>query len=316
MSRLLCFGVGILALMLVAARSYSADAPAAAPAAAAPAASAPAKPKAPEANGAHRRLVAGVMKVVDPAVQQDETFAWQDATELLAADPSFDWAKNVGFRRDIWYLQFAFKPIRYVWIDMPQASGKMQRKLVRYMVYSVTNPGQTLHPVQKEDGPLGREKEGTYEVQRVDKPIRFVPEFLWEGVDEKGKATIYPDRVIPLAVGPIRVREDASRSFLTTVDIAAKEIQPGETVWGVVTWEEIDPKIDKFAIYVQGLTNAYRWRDDPDKVKPGNPIGVGRRLYRKTLKINFWRAGDEYYEREDEVLYGYPGEVDYEWVYR
>ena len=50
--------------------------------------------------------------------------------------------------------------------------------------------------------------------------------------------------------------------------------------------------------------------------KAGDPIGTGRRLSRKTLKLNFWRPGDEYYEHEKEIRFGVPGEVDYEWVYR
>ncbi len=39
-------------------------------------------------------------------------------------------------------------------------------------------------------------------------------------------------------------------------------------------------------------------------------------LMEKTLKINFWRPGDEYMEHEMELKYGVPGEVDYQWVYR
>ncbi len=81
-------------------------------------------------------------------------------------------------------------------------------------------------------------------------------------------------------------------------------------------WEDLDPRIDFFSIYVQGLTNAYRWKDEPGKFQKGSDLGTGRVLSRKTLKINFWRAGDEYYEKEKEIRLGAPGEVDYEWVYR
>ncbi len=37
---------------------------------------------------------------------------------------------------------------------------------------------------------------------------------------------------------------------------------------------------------------------------------------RKTLKLNFWRPGDQYFENEEEIRYGIPGRVDYEWIYR
>ena len=45
-------------------------------------------------------------------------------------------------------------------------------------------------------------------------------------------------------------------------------------------------------------------------------MGKGRKLYRKLLKLNFWRPGDQYNVNEDEIRYGVPGGVDYQWVYR
>ena len=44
-----------------------------------------------------------------------------------------------------------------------------------------------------------------YEVKTVDRPVRFVPEFLLEGhqrmKDDEGFTKVYPDRVIPVAIG-------------------------------------------------------------------------------------------------------------------
>jgi hypothetical protein len=258
----------------------------------------------PPADRAYRQLAPGVMKSVDASPQIEETHARHEIVELTAVDPKFDWAKDVDFRRDIWHLDFEFKPVRMIWVDVPQQGGKLQRKLIWYMVYNVTNPGKVLHPV--------RDENGTYKVETVDKPIRFVPEFLLVS-DEFNKT--YPDRFIPAALGPIRMREDPAREFLSTID-AVREIQPGETIWGVAMWEDVDPRIDRFSVYVHGLTNAYQWQDEPGKFKPGDSIGTGRRLARKTLKLNFWRPGDEFFEHEGEIQYGIPGEVDYEWVYR
>jgi hypothetical protein len=253
----------------------------------------------------YRKLAPGVLKTVDPKPEVKETFSRHDVVELLAVDPNFEWAKDIDFRRDVWHLEFRFKPVRMIWVDVPQSTGLMERKLIWYMVYTVTNPGKVLHPVKAEDG--------TYKLETTDQPIRFIPNFLLHS-HEYDKA--YPDRVIPVAVGPIRMREDPNRSFDTAVEMAAREIKPGEVVWGVVMWEDIDPRIDRFSIYVGGLTNAYRWKDEPGAYKPGDPIGKGRRLARKTLKLNFWRPGDEYNQHEGEIRYGIPGEVDYEWVYR
>ena len=253
----------------------------------------------------YRKLAPGVMATIQPRRQVKESVSRHDVVELLAVDPSYEWAKDVPFRRDIWNLEFKFKPVRMVTIDMPQKSGKMQRKLIWYLVYSVTNSGKVLHPVEDADG--------TYTVEEVDHPVRFIPEFLLESPEYK---KVYPDRVIPLALGPIRMREDRNRRFHTSVEICREEIPVGKTVWGVAMWEAIDPRIDSFSIYVQGLTNAYRWKDAPGRYKRGDQLGTGRRLARKTLKINFWRPGDEYYQHESEIRRGVPGRVDYEWVYR
>ena len=262
--------------------------------------------QAEQSNGeGYRKLAPGVMQSIDPAKKVRETFARHDIVELLAIDPSFDWAKGIPFRHDVWHLELKFKPVRMILVDVPQPSGLMRQELIWYMVYSVTNHGQAMHPTKDADG--------TFKVESKDLPARFVPEFSLES-DKGGK--VYPDRLIPIALGPIGLREDPKRKFHTSVSISEKEIEVGQTVWGVAMWEKIDPRTDRFIISVKGLTNAYKWGDEPGAYKAGDPVGTGRKLVRKTLRLNFWRPGDEYYEHEGEIRYGFPGEVDYEWVYR
>ena len=258
----------------------------------------------PVAGGAPRTLAPGVMQSIDPELHEEETVSRHDVVELLAADEKLDFAKEVSFRRQIWYLEFKFKPMRMILVDVPQADGRMREKLIWYMVYSVSNPGKVMPSVKGPDG--------NYQLQDSDKPVLFIPEFRLES-HEFGK--VYPDRVIPIAMGPIRLREDPNREFYNSVEMV-RQIEPGETAWGVVAWEDVDPRIDRFSVYAGGLTNAYRWEDTPGAFKPGDPIGKGRNWVRKTLKLNFWRPGDEYYEHEKEFRYGIPGEVDYEWLYR
>ena len=74
------------------------------------------------------------------------------------------------------------------------------------------------------------------------------------------------------------------------------------TVWGVATWEDIDPATDYFSIYVQGLTNAYRYEDG--EYKKGDAPGTGRKFTKKTLQLNFWRPGDTVDPHEEEIRYG------------
>ena len=270
------------------------------------------------------KLAPGVMIAIEPDVDLGETVSRHDVVELLAVDKNFSWAKDVDFRREIWALEFKFKPVRMISVDVPQPSGMMQRKQIWYMVYSVTNPGKIMVPVK--DVPLPYEnkladKQKVYEVKLEDKSIHFMPEFLLEGhnrlkdKDTNGFPKSYPDRIIPVAVAAIQVREGYGQKLLTSVEMN-RDIAVGKTVWGVATWEDLDPKIIQFSVYVVGLTNAYRWTDTPGEYKAGDDIGKGRKLTRKTLKLNFWRPGDEYFETEDEIRYGVPGRVDYEWLYR
>jgi hypothetical protein len=260
-------------------------------------------PAAPADAGPVRQLAPGVLKTVDPLQEPQDTVSRHDVTELLAADPKFDWAKDIEFRRDIWGLVFSFKPVRMIEVEVPQPDGRLARKQLWYLVYSVTNSGKALHPVPAEDG--------THKLEAVDKPIAFVPEFVLYAPEFDRS---YADVVVPAAIGPIRTREETP-PLLSSVEIA-REVQVGETLWGVAIWEDIDPRIDRFSIFVYGLTNAYRWADKPGEYKAGDPIGKGRRLSRKALKINFWRPGDEYYPHEKEIRLGIPGDVDYTWVFR
>lgn len=294
----------------------------------------PAGPRQP-----YRKLAPGVLQSVEPARKVEESFSRHDLVELLANEPGnakFDWARDVVFRHDVWTLEFKFKPVRMIWVDIPQPGGHMERKLIWYMVYSVKNRTVEekvvdvklledqnadplpqygwMHPVKS--------AEGTYQLQFLNRPIRFVPQFLLEGHEsvEQGKGfnKVYPDRVIPVAMEAIRRREDPNRRFYSSAEISRGRIDLDKTAWGVATWENVDPRIDRFSVYVKGLTNAYKWKDDPGRYKKGAPLETYRWLSVKTLKLNFWRPGDEYFEHEREIRYGVPipGEVDYEWVYR
>jgi hypothetical protein len=92
----------------------------------------------------------------------------------------------------------------------------------------------------------------------------------------------------------------------------------------VVTWEDIDPRTDFLAIYIQGLTNAFRLVETPQGITHVS----------KTLQLNFWRPGDTVDEHEKEIrfgtpvfsdpaeqarilqIYGLTERLDYLWVYR
>lgn len=301
--------------------------------------------------GRFRAAAQGVETVIEPDLEAGDTFSRHDLVEVLAVDPEFGErpfskgrspAKDAVFARNIWCLELSFKPMRMVWVDVPATDGRFDRKLIWYLLYRVKNSGKEVT--------RSVTAEGEVKAETVDseQPVKFIPRIWLESWDA-GK--IYPDRIIPVALPIIEQREDAGRRLLnakellpeaparllTTVEME-RDIPPSPAgqdlgIWGVATWEDIDPVTDHFSIYIQGLTNAYQWVDakegDEYVYKKGDPIGKGRKLLQKTLRLNFWRPSDKFYEHETEFRYGYrehPGierfglkpeeQVDYSWIYR
>lgn len=307
----------------------------------------------------------GVLTTIAPEPQNEEMFSGPlplvevpIAIEGLEYDPKlnakaatvFERAKLVTLRRTIWNLEFSFKPLRLIYVDIPQPSGRMQRKLVWYMVYRVRNPGGHIRPKEIVDTvertsasepPIENttyEAEKTNEVEvfgRTTTTLRFFPHFVLASSEYK---TEYLDRVIPAALEPIKAREFPDRDVdlknsLTISDVAL-DAGTGQEAWGVATWVDIDPRIDYYRVYVQGLTNAYRFDDTAGGFKKGDAPGTGRKFTKKTLQLNFWRAGDTIDPNEEEIRYGAridsdPAEqerilaeygidkpLDYVWVYR
>jgi hypothetical protein len=251
-------------------------------------------------SGAYRKLAPGVEVTIPAEIKPEEKVSRHDLVEILAIYPDFGEggvagsspAKKVRFPHEPQALEFTFKPMRFLRLDLPGTSGSLEPKLIWYMVYHVRN--------------------------KSDKPMLFLPEFTLE---TKGKnPKVYPSKLIPLAVPLIRRREDPNRALYNPIE-ASGEIPPStpeadNSVWGVVTWDDIDPNTNQFSVFVRGLSTAYTWEDPEGAYKAGDPPGSGRVLKRKTLQLNFWRPGDAFYEHEAEIRYGTPGDVDYRWIYR
>jgi len=281
--------------------------------------------------GAPRKLAPGVLTVIQPEREEKDTFSGPRPVVEVTEGPFPVWtpehlpqnailkeiAKKTTFRRDIWCLEFAFKPVRMIRIELPvddpppeNKPVRMENKLIWYMVYRVRNLGYHLKPDSADDG--------FTTIEKVNAPIRFFPAIVLES---HGFDKAYLDQLIPVAQAAINRREDPNIRLFNSVEISKLNIEVSDEradrpVWGVSMWEGVDPRTDEFSIYVQGLTNAYRFEDPEGAFTSGDPPGTGRRYYRKTLKLNFWRPGDEIDLKESEIRYGIPGQVDYEWVFR
>lgn len=291
--------------------------------------------------GGGPQFAPGVLTTIAPELDPADTVSVHDMVELradlgLERTPKLlsetrtlrEMAEDTEFRRSIWCLEFSFKPLRMLEVDIPQPTGKMQRKLVWYLVYRVRNTGAGLVPERTDDGTFTTVKQSLG-------PQRFIPQFILTSLDRDRTGNpvrkSYMDRIMPTAVEAISRREmPRGGELLTNVQISETLLEPetGRAVgglWGVATWEDIDPEMDFFAIFVSGLTNAYRW-EDPANFAAGSPPGTGRTFERKMLQLNFWRPGDAIKENETEIrygsapamadVYGTPEGIASRWVYR
>jgi hypothetical protein len=306
---------------------------------------------APSGNGPHRRLAPGVIIEIPAQIEEQETYSGpREMTELLAiGGKRLDWtphtlaksetllamARNATFRRSVWGLEIGFKPLRMIEIEQRLPDGSVVPQKVYYLVYYVKNNGRHLSPDPQPDA----HGNVTFATKPVNHTIRFFPSFVLQAHDAD---RAYLDVVLPAAVEQIRRREDASRNFMNSVSISSQPIPisseyEDNSVWGIATWTNVDPRSDFFSIFIQGLTNAYRWQDPEGAFQVGDPPMTGRRFTYKTLQLNFWRAGDAIDPTEDEIRFGVPNQnqvpagktedeilrvyrlqerVDYLWVYR
>jgi hypothetical protein len=179
-------------------------------------------------------------------------------------------------REGIWILDFAFKPMRIVRVDVP---GKGRRP-VHYLYYRVIN--------------------------RTGKPRMFVPRFTLV-TDTRRRNE---DVTIPEAVRVIQAREDATKDLYGAIDVVGVLPPSGgkqgvdDAIFGVALWDNVDPRADAFSVYVQGLSDGYQVVEPPGGGEP--------QIRYKTLRIDFYRPGDEFDLTEREIRLGDP---PYDWIY-
>ena len=125
-----------------------------------------------------------MLTTIPPSFNPDDTVSTHDMMEIRA-DKALDWkpdflaasdtlysmADQAKFRRSIYCLEFSFKPLRMIEVDVPLASGTTERKLVWYLVYRVRNTGQVMKPVPGDNG--------VYTTEMVKGgPVSFLPQFV------------------------------------------------------------------------------------------------------------------------------------------
>src|SRR5687767_1343943 len=85
-----------------------------------------------------RRIAPGIETTIPIDWDATETRSVHDLVDILHRFPDLEWtpnyvpktatlfekSKQVSFRRPIWNLEFTFKPLRMIRVDVPQADGK------------------------------------------------------------------------------------------------------------------------------------------------------------------------------------------------
>ncbi len=288
----------------------------------------------------------GIVNVIAPAPHAEETFSGpQTLQSLIDAHPEIEWsapdfvdgrpfsdprtrtlvemARQVTLRREIYCLEFSFKPLRMIYLDIPQPDGRMARKLVWYMVYRVRYRGGDLRPAADLVGRSSiykRVEAISYDARRA-----FPMLVLEDHIRDKQ----YLDRILPTAKQRIATREKITAPLydsleITSVDIPRSSAEDAPGVWGVATWEDVDPNIDFVSVFVNGLTNAF----EQDGEGPNAPYR------KKALQLNFYRPGDSMKQLDDRIHFGVPAfqdpaeqnyvlqqyglesRLDYQWVFR
>ncbi|MEM6472959.1 MAG: hypothetical protein AAF802_25590, partial [Planctomycetota bacterium] len=272
----------------------------------------------PAATQQQTEFAPGVVTVIPGDPSPEETFdgpltlqrflqahpelEW-DASKFPNGAPHFDprsrtlvsMAKEVVLRREIYCLEFAFKPLRQMYVDVAVGGGQTQRKLVWYMVYRVRYRGGDLRPAADDVGGMKlyqRLESVSYDARRF---------FPLVTLKDHVSGDEYLDRIIPGAKQLIAAREQITAPMYNSVEIARQPIKlssddaaPG--VWGVLTWIDVNPNTDYLSLFVSGLTNAFEQDGEGDEAP----------YRRKALQLNFYRPGDAMAQTEDMIRFGVP----------
>lgn len=288
----------------------------------------------------------GVMTEIPPAPDPKETFDGPQTLQALLdaypeiqfggdthpnGEPHYDprtrtlveMAQQVILRHEVFCFEFTFKPLRHIYLDIPRPDGRMQRKLIWYMVYRVRYVGGDLRPAA--DTVAG------VEIYKRVESIHYQSRYFFPMLVLKNhiSGNQYLDRLLPTARDKIKIREQIGLPLHNSVEMTRVKIPyttdpaaPG--VWGVATWEDVDPNIDFLSVEVFGLTNAF----EQDGEGPDAPYR------RKALQLNFYRPGDTMDQTEDTIRFGVPAfedqrqqdyilqhygldeRLDYQWIFR
>ncbi len=241
------------------------------------------------------------------AILAGVTFFATPAQVLAQGDEGFNHkvpATTEGNERSrqssLWVMEVDLKPMRLIWVDMPDPkTGEVNPELFYYLCYRAVN-----RPVEI---PATRETEPRNRPDPEPGPAFFIPEFTLVPTDADEKQ-VFLDAIVPRAVEAINRKE--RRKFKNSVTIVGsipqattEKANDENALHGVALFRGVDPKIDRFTVYMNGFSNGYQVSKGPD----GEPL-----MLRKTIVQKFWRPGDKFDAESLEIRFdGEPA-----WIFR
>jgi hypothetical protein len=268
-----------------------------------------------------RQLAEGVLTVISPDPMPEDTATGPITLDFVKENDQLAWlpptfpdsspffapktetllalSTDVTLRHPVFQLEFAFKPVRTIEVDMLGKDGKARTQLVWYLLYRVRYLGDDLTPKTVESD--SRVEVPTEPRRTRSRAVLFTPKF--ELIAQQNDQ-VYIDQTLPAAVRAIARRERVGAPIYDTVEMLrriplATATEPNE-FWGVATWANIDPRTDFFTVAVEGITNGFKIVDRPN----------GREFEKRALMINFWRPGDAFDDSRDEIRLGVPAYED------
>ena len=245
--------------------------------------------------------------------------AW-DPSHAPSHETLIGLASDRQFLRDVWCLEFAYRPPRIIEVEVPGENLEIQKERIWYLLYRVRNiavdenaevasgvGGSTRRVIFEKD------EEGNDDLTKpstkfVNQSVHFEPHFVFETHEALSRDEgllehqDHLDRLVSSALAPISRREKIRSDLLhDSVSISERPIQPGEERWGVAVWQNIDPRIDFFSVFVYGLTNSIRWRHDAEFETDLEHAPKYERRELECLRLDFYHPGDEDHDDFQEV---------------
>lgn len=217
--------------------------------------------------------------------------------------PAAATGEELSAQPELWVMDVHFKPMRQIKVELtdPQ-TGQKRPQYVWYIAYRAINRK------------LANRSIANAPVNELDAPVippQFIPVFTLQTTDTD-TPKIYPDQILPEALAAINQREKANyKSTVSIVSDLPEATEPGspdqKVLQGVAIWSGIDPAADRYTVYLTGFSNGFRKVAGPD----GEDV-----VQWKTIRMKYWRPGDEFGQREPEIRIETDAANQAQWIYR